>query len=191
MSRRLRLAFFGVLAFQLLFLLGLVTFKEVTVRIGQTVVLQTVPVDPRDLFRGDYVILGYKISTIVGGPPPASTPTPQLTRSYRVPDLPYISRGDTVYVKLEESSDEGVWVPTAVSRGFPSDWTVFIKGTATSASPGHDLTVRYGIESYFVPEGQGRVIERASDVKVEAAVNGFGDAVIKGLIVDGEPFRLR
>ena len=190
MSRRLRLAFFGVLAFQLLFLLGLVTFKEVTLRLGQTVVLQTVPVDPRDLFRGDYVILGYKISTIVVGPPPASTPTPQLTRSYRVPYIPYISPGDTVYAKLEESSDEGVWVPTAVSGGFPRDWKVFIKGTATSL-PGRDLTVEYGIESYFVPEGQGKEIERARDVKVEVAVNGFGDAVIKGLIVDGEPFRLR
>ena len=39
-----------------------------------------------------------------------------------------------------------------------------------------------------MPEGTGHMIEDAEDVKVRVSVNGEGHAVIKGLIVDGEPF---
>src|SRR3989344_3670842 len=38
--------------------------KESVLRGGQEVLLQTVPVDPRDIFRGDYVTLRYEISTL-------------------------------------------------------------------------------------------------------------------------------
>ena len=33
-----------------------------TLTTGETILLRVVPVDPRDLFRGDYVILSYEIS---------------------------------------------------------------------------------------------------------------------------------
>jgi len=48
--------------------------------------------------------------------------------------------------------------------------------------------VRYGIESYFVPEGQGRKLEALAREKKLAtllAVDARGNAAIKGLIVDG------
>ena len=38
--------------------------REWIVRTGPSVWLCTAPVDPRDPFRGDYVTLGYEISTI-------------------------------------------------------------------------------------------------------------------------------
>lgn len=41
---------------------------------GREIVLPVVPVDPRSLFRGDYVILNYEISraplSLLSGPPP-------------------------------------------------------------------------------------------------------------------------
>jgi hypothetical protein len=46
----------------------------------------------------------------------------------------------------------------------------------------------FRIGSYFVPEGTGRIIERATDVKVRASVDGGGRAVITEVLVDGEPF---
>jgi hypothetical protein len=49
--------------------------------------------------------------------------------------------------------------------------------------------VEYGIESYFVPEGSGHIIEEARNVKVRVAIDSSGNAVIKGLLVDGEPFK--
>ena len=46
----------------------------------------------------------------------------------------------------------------------------------------------FGLGTYFVPEGTGRIIERARDIKVKASVNSQGNAVIKEIVVDGEPF---
>ena len=43
-------------------LLWIVSGRVSLLSSGQEVVLQTVPVDPRDLLRGDYVILRYDIS---------------------------------------------------------------------------------------------------------------------------------
>ena len=48
--------------------------------------------------------------------------------------------------------------------------------------------MRYGIESYFVPEGQGKRLEDlAREKKLAAliAVDARGNAAIKGLIIDG------
>jgi uncharacterized membrane-anchored protein len=49
------------------------------------------------------------------------------------------------------------------------------------------LAVTYGLESYFVPEGKGRLIERSErPVVVEVSVDRDGRAVIRRLLVDGQ-----
>jgi uncharacterized membrane-anchored protein len=50
-------------------------------------------------------------------------------------------------------------------------------------------TVNYGIESFFIPEGTGRELEKLVGQKKLAAliaVDESGNAALKGLIVDGE-----
>ena len=59
-----RIAFWIVVAAQLVFLIGFIVVKEVDLRIGTEVVLQTVPVDPRSLLQGDYAILDYEIASL-------------------------------------------------------------------------------------------------------------------------------
>ena len=120
------------------------------------------PVDPRSLLQGDYAILGYKISTL--------------------PDTPSgWSTGSTVFVTLVERGE--VWEALRYSIRKPSSDEVFIKGTVDRRG-----LLDFGIGTYFVPEGTGRIIERAGDVKVEAVVDSRGNAVIKRVLVDGEPF---
>ncbi len=48
---------------------------------GREVVLEVIPVDPRSLFRGDYVVLGYDISRF---DLPAGAPTPERNAPYYV-----------------------------------------------------------------------------------------------------------
>ena len=170
MKVRPRLAFLGIVLFQLLILLGLIGFNEVNLAFGKSVVLQSVPVDPRDLFRGDYVVLRYKISTLSG-----------------IPGLRNVYEGDRVYVHLEQRGD--VWEAIEVSKERREEWDVCISGEVVDAQP--QVEVRYGIESYFVPEGRGREIERARDIKVRVSVSRLGKVTIEGLIVDGTPFQLR
>ena len=181
MGRNVRKLFFAVVAAQLLFLVGLAGYHEVTLRTGQTVVLATVPVDPRDLFRGDYVILRYEITQ----------PDPQAARFV----LYRLNPGDAVYVRLipEDRDGQEVWVASEVDLDPFDSGQVFIKGrvTGVNAAAPQSLQVEYGIESYFVPEGQGRDIERNRSILVRVSVNGFGHAVIKDLIIDGEVWEPR
>ena len=162
MSRLFGVGFWGLVAAQVLLLLALIGGKEYTLNVGTTVVLQTVPIDPRSLLQGDYAILGYEISTL------PSTPSGW-------------SRGSTVYVSLVEKGE--VWQALRYSTYKPTSDDVFIKGTVDSRG-----LLDFGLGTYFVPEGTGHIIERARDVKVEAVVDSRGKAVIKRVLVDGEPF---
>jgi uncharacterized membrane-anchored protein len=56
--------FIGIGIFWVLIIGGFIGFKEFTLRTGEEVLLKTLPVDPRDLFRGDYVILRYDVSRV-------------------------------------------------------------------------------------------------------------------------------
>ena len=56
--------FYLVVVFWLLIFSAFIAYKEYTLQTGKEVLLKTVPVDPRDLFRGDYVTLRYEIGTL-------------------------------------------------------------------------------------------------------------------------------
>lgn len=148
------------------------------IKMGREVVLPIRPVDPRDLFRGQYVRLGYDISSVpvrlLEGPPPA--------------------RNAPFYVTLEQS-DDATWRPIRLSVAKPqaaSPKQVVLKGRSLVPVPNYEagsVTVRYGIESYFVPEGEGpRLEELARDRKLAIliAVDGSGAAAIKGILIDGK-----
>ena len=158
-----RIAFWAIVAAQLVFLIGFIGVREVALRTGTEVVLQTVPVDPRSLLQGDYAILDYEIA--------------------RLPDwMDEFSEGRTVYVVLQEERD--VWTSSSYTEERSRvAGEVFIKGRIDRI--GH---ADFGIGTYFVPEGTGRIVERAQDVKVVVSVDEDGNAVIKDMLVDGETF---
>ena len=186
-------------------ILGFVALKEYTLRSGTEVLLETVPVDPRDLFRGDYVVLRYKISTIDLSLYPVDN-IHSFDYDYD-PDLgeynagksktPGVKEGDDIFVILrkEKTSRLGGSI-YAVSKVYktltPSKNELFIRGKVKKVDgTGGTIEVEYGIESYFVPEGKGREIERqrGRNLDVKVAVDKLGNAVIKDLLIDGKVFR--
>ena len=160
--------FIAIGVFWLAVIGGFFGFNAFTSLTGKEVVLKIHPVDPRDLFRGDYVRLGYDISTI---------------------DLRVISSDgqrfhprDTVYVALDTSG--AVAVPTRVSRNQPADGLA-IRGVVTEAMP-ERLQVEYGIESYFLPEHKGLDLQRRlNETTAVVAVDSRGHAVLKSLLQNG------
>ena len=163
MTPWVRIAFWAIVGAQLVFLVGFIGVREVALRTGTEVVLQTVPVDPRSLLQGDYAILDYEIA--------------------RLPDwMDGLSVGRTVYVVLQEGRD--VWTSSAYAeeRSHVAG-EVFIKGRIDRV--GH---ADFGIGTYFVAEGTGHIVERAQNVKVVVSIDEDGNAVIKYVLVDGEPF---
>ena len=161
----------GVLAY-------MVAERESLLASGREITLDVRPVDPRSLFRGDYVILGYDIS--------------RLPRSL-FDAGPHV--GEPVYVRLVR--DGPGWKAAGVNRKLTAakgDGEVVLAGhvrhvPGTAPIPEAQVSITYGIESFFVPEGTGKAIEqeiRPGKVLAHLSVAKDGRVAIKALTVDGQ-----
>jgi uncharacterized membrane-anchored protein len=161
-------------------LVGMVAIKQRTLATGTPILLETAPIDPRSLFRGDYVRLNYVISSL---------------KYAEVGGNSDFERHDAVYVVLQEG--EKFWEPVSVHHEMPphGDDAVVVRGEVewTGIWDGGEerdgINVRYGIESYFVPEGEGIALERpeeGEEVSLLVAVDDNGVAAIKAVLVNGE-----
>jgi uncharacterized membrane-anchored protein len=156
--------------------------RAAILRSGTEVLLKTVPIDPRDLLRGDYVILNYEISTI-------STTSITGTR----PNEGEVAK---LHVRLKPGSD-GIWIVSEASfdpLAKETDSVVLLSQPLTiydwEWENAGNLTVSYGIERFYVPEGEGKPIEDGRNegrVSVAARVSEDGQAQIRALMLDGEP----
>ena len=179
-----KVALFAIAAVIQFALLAVMIVDRVQIlRDGTEITLQTHPVDPRDIFRGDYVRLAYDISELPSG---------------ALQDQPAASRSPVVFVRLAPDGKglyQAVSVQTdAVPVKSPE---VLIRGRVTyGTNCGSDdrafcarLRINYNLERYFVPEGEGRTLEQARDARkltIVAAVTPSGRAAIKRLLVDGQ-----
>jgi uncharacterized membrane-anchored protein len=165
-----------VVAVQFLILCSVIAFKQYTIWTGETVLLKIQPVDPRDPFRGDYMVVSYEISRI---------------DQERMPGY----FGDNGYVELVEG-DDGYWHAVALHdrRFHDFDDSVLIKAKSDYQRSSYPtLWVKYGIEQIFIPEGSGDQLplgEPDHIISVKVKVDRFGNAVARGFYVDGEPFKL-
>lgn len=167
--------------------------REWIVRTGPTVWLRTAPIDPRDLFRGDYVTLGYEISTI-----PAEKFGPGLKRhladlAKRNADDPYSGRNREIvlYAGLIVQPESGVAEITTADLTPPAaGW--FIKGRVRPylTNIHTSLTgVAYGIDAYYVQQGKGNELQRRTPegapegvqvpMEMQIALGRNGTAVLK------------
>jgi uncharacterized membrane-anchored protein len=171
-------------------LITMVGMKQHTLNTGIPVLLETEPIDPRSLFSGDYVILNYKISSL------------DLNKLGN--DKREFKSNETVYVSLKPGKP--YWEPVGVAHEISSTapGNVVLKGTVDWVSDsfwnpatqkeekGKFLRAYYGIENYFVPEGEGREIERRvldgvdQKIDVRVAVDMKGNAGIQAILVNGE-----
>lgn len=153
---------------------------------GTEIRLSVVPIDPRDLLRGDYVVLSYDISRLHSGKLKAD-------RAFSV--------GDTLYVSLQQDGED--WKPISLSGDIPAQMP-FLRGLVTSVQRAamtgdEDCTatggqcfsyaVEYNLEKFFVPEGAGREIEdmrNSQRVSVDVAVASDGRSALKRLLIDSK-----
>lgn len=157
--------------------LGYMVFDRVRlVKTGKEIVLPIIPVDPRDLFKGDYVRLAYPISR----PEAVSISAPMPERS---------AWG---YAVIEPDPDTArLWKIARISSSRPTDLSpgqIVIKARAPGGWRTTRPVLHFGLERYYVPEGTGLALEKmAADRKLAAivAVDAAGNAAIKGLSVDG------
>lgn len=178
-ARRIWISAILMAALQTLIIGYVVVERAMILETGTEVVLKTAPVDPRDLLRGDYVTLNYDISRV-----PAKT---------LVGPIPADGGEKTLFVRLASQPD-GMW--TIAESSFASlpekDGTVVIRSLPFNyypVEPDQAFSVQYGIERYYVPEGEGHTVEQERTngrITVAVRVGGTGVAQIRTLMLDGK-----
>ena len=168
---------------QIGFLSWIIAGRAAILRNGKEVLLKVEPIDPRDLLRGDYIILGYEISRIpvkLIGNIPADK----------------LSSDDTSLVVRLRKGAEGYWQPTAAWFGAaPAPVAADEADIVGHVGPGWDLREEgasiapdYGIERFYLPEGEGMAIQddmRVRPFAVRVAIAANGAPQIKALM-DGD-----
>lgn len=182
MNRKRKTAFFILMAVWLLIIASYTVYKEYILHFGYSVMLKVRPVDPRDLFRGDYVILDYDINF------PQKDQRIFNYYGRETEKDAIIKDGDTVYVMLIK--DGQYYTGGDIYHLQRPEKGLFIKGrarTGKSWDSAYNFIIIYGIENYFVPEGQGREIERIINrdrVSAKVMLSPYGDAAVKNLYID-------
>ncbi len=169
------------IVFQVAVLAFMAGKRELVSATGTVIHLRTAPIDPRDLFRGDYVRLRYEASVI-----PLANASPDIAAMVKK-----YTFGSTVYAPLS-IGDGGLAVVTGITTTRPGSG-LYLKGRL--AQPWQlgivlqDMVgVEYGIEAYYVQQGKGLEIEKEQGgrnrmqkpLEMEVAVGGDGTAVIRG-----------
>lgn len=151
---------------------GMIALEAVPLLIGERVVLRTVPVDPRDIFRGDYVILSYDVNRI----PPTGIAGSAVSGGGWDPAL----QGRTVYVPLEADDDGAHFHGARPTVHRPAN-RPYLRGQVNGGR------IDFGIEAYYVQEGTGRRWERLRNTRklsAEVAVAPWGKARLVRLTAD-------
>jgi uncharacterized membrane-anchored protein len=164
-----------VIALQAAWVIGTIALNEVRLRSAVVVRLETVPVDPRDLLRGDYVILSYKISRL-----PVSVFDATFADITNRPNA-------NVYVRLTPRGTFHEAAAASLNRLESTPDGPVIRGELEAhqwglSSSNVTVQVTYGLERYYVAEGTGNPTGKLT---VDVALPHSGQGVIKQVYVDG------
>ena len=166
-----KLIYFVLAVLVQVIILAAIPAKQVSAKLtGKLITIKTSPVDPYDFLSGYHVVLNYEISS-----PPGFG---ELKREHR--------KNFPVYVVLKEG-DDNIWYAKSIHKTWPKDipkGCMIMKGIW-----GGYWEVRYGIESYFIPEKHRGKIEEdlrknARQAKAQVKVDRFGNDALIRLLVD-------
>ena len=164
-NKKLLIRLFSVFIVIIIVLGAFLIYNEWPFIAGQTIILETQPVDPFDPFRGQYMDIRYEISRL---------------------EVTGYESGDKICVLLEKDG-EGIHRMKEISHsGFDMD--PFICGRVARVS-GNSVRVEYGIEQYFFERGASFSFGRNSTV--EAVVTNSGRAGIVQLLSNGDPVEIK
>ncbi len=165
-----------VLALQSAWLLGTAAVQEHALATGKVILMETARVDPRDLLRGDYLILNYKISDV-----PTNLFSPPVGE-----DLPH---GTQIFVALAPATNQFFAVARASTNPLaPAADQVLLQGRSAWArwnAPTNSVHVEYGLERFYVAEGTGNPNGKLT---AQVVVPASGRGRVKEVFVDGKPY---
>jgi hypothetical protein len=146
-------------------------------------------VDPRDLFRGEFVRLDTPATTLlVEGTPGEASDAPRVRpvgRWWGTWAEVERASGALVFVQLEPAPGSDEMRPVSISRG-KVPGAVNLRGRIRGVT-GATLRVDYGLDAFYMQEGTARPVEQAMRegrrVQMEVAIAASGRARIRALRV--------
>jgi hypothetical protein len=163
-----------ILALQSAWVVGTAFTQERVLRVGKAILLETQPVDPRDLLSGDFIQLNYKISNVP-------------TKLFSPPIGGNLPTGSIVFVALTRHGQFYEIARASADEFDPASGEILLRGRVGSGrwQPSGSIHLEYGLERFYVPEGKGNP---RGKLTVQAVVPSSGDAAIKEVFIDGKPF---
>ncbi|MEI7853721.1 MAG: GDYXXLXY domain-containing protein [Planctomycetota bacterium] len=147
---KIGLAIFTAFVFQLVILSGL-SGKGLVPRItSDRVRFEVVPVDPRDMMRGEYITLGYEFSRL----PEDVTLIDERIKSYKT-KTNFNQKSIDVYVTLKFNLKEDIY------KGVFFGSTPPTKGRYLRGKLNSNNRIEFGIEAFYLQEGKGTIYEQA------------------------------
>nr|WP_315101585.1 GDYXXLXY domain-containing protein [uncultured Fretibacterium sp.] len=139
---------------------------------GEEVRLATVPFDPRDLFRGDYVALHFAVEEIPLASFDVVSGGRAASRGTGGPEPAEMKLAKDWYVSLKRDAS-GIFSPEGVGTS-PPVGRPYLRGTFRAASGGSVARLDFGpgLECFYLRENTGRALE-------DAARKGRIEAIVK------------
>jgi uncharacterized membrane-anchored protein len=167
--------FILVLALQTAWLLTTVATEEYGLAHGKAILLETHIIDPRDILRGDYLILNYKVSDV-----PRELFFPPVSKD--------LAPGTKIFVALVSGTNGFYEVSRASTNEFmPYQGEILVEGKSADNwwNATNSVRVAYGIENYYIAENTGNPHGKLT---VQVVVPESGHAKIKQVFLDGRPY---
>lgn len=138
---------------------------------GDEIIVETVPYDPRDVFRGDYVALSYKINEV------EIEKLPDNIKNEKDIEKLEKYRNRTVYAVLKKEGEfhivdrvslerpkSGIYLKSKIRDIYTLVYRAeHTEGESEDGRFAYDtIFLRYNIDRYFVPENTGKDLEKMS-----------------------------
>lgn len=161
MNNKPLLKFLMCVGIPLLILVGMTVTPLMTLMVGQEIMIKTRPVDPTDIFRGDYVILSYEINEIaIDQVPDAFRDEDQWQKLRQIPLYVVLKQEGTFYAvdsAVFEKPAQGIYLRAWFQ--YPV-WNQTVVAESPQNLTG--IQVTYNLDQYFVPENTGTTLEELS-----------------------------
>ncbi len=212
-SKAMRASLAG--AFCVIVLTGMLVRHAWPLMTGAPIYLEVIARDPRDLFRGDYVVLTYPIERLIvvrsgDAVPPEDAVVVEPLGDWWDEIVVHMTSDDyyarpvwqdrTVYVQLQPEPSQVAGVPQVHRARSVSDVPVSgaanLQGRIAAISRSQyddpnapwEINLRYGIDALYVQQGTGPRIEdaiRKGSVHAIVSVTPSGSARLSDLVIDG------
>ena len=162
--------------------------NEIILHNGREVLLKTVPVDPRDILMGDYVILNYEIGQMNLNNGSNYAQVFSKSGQKRYVSVGKYELNKQVYTKLSTDENDIAYIEEVYDKK-PNNNHLYLKGKMSKCDTVNPLwkngkCIKYGIESYYVKEKTGLELEKnlRNGTLVKVSIDRNGNAKVKGFV---------